>query len=269
MSSPSAVGRSGAWIGAASLAIRYLPIVLFLLVWQILVATKLVSNVFLPSVVEVSTAFVDLAARREFWINLSASLFRAGAGLVIGAVVGISIGLLMATSKRASEFFGPLVSITYSLPKTALVPLFILWFGIGDLTNILTVAISCLLPITVSTYHGVKSVPAVLLWSARAMGTPRGALLYRILIPSSLMSILTGVRIALGFSLVLTLSAEMIAARSGIGKLIYLYGENGSYPHMFAGIAAVVGLAFCADRALLAWMKHLLRWHDSVESVEA
>ncbi len=159
----------------------------------------------------------------------------------------------MATSRRADEFFGPLVATTYSLPKSSLVPLFILWFGIGDVTNILSVVLACLLPVIVSTYHGVQG-------GAARDGLERAgdgnaahlrcsgesccrARCYRIL---------TGVRIALGFCFVLTISAEMIAAKTGIGKLIFLYGESGAYAHMFGGLLAVVIVAYAADRALLA-----------------
>jgi NitT/TauT family transport system permease protein len=112
----------------------------------------------------------------------------------------------------------------------------------------------------------VKSVPAVILWSARAMGTPHHLILWRILLPGSLLSIFTGVRIALGFCFVLTISAEMIAAKTGVGKLIFLYGENGAYAHMFGGLLAVVIVAYFADRLLLAIMHYCLRWHDSIHA---
>jgi ABC-type nitrate/sulfonate/bicarbonate transport system permease component len=170
----------------------------------------------------------------------------------------------MATSRQAERFFGPLVATTYSLPKSSLIPLFILWFGIGDATNILSVVLACLLPVIVSTYHGARTIPSVILWSARAMGTPHHLILWRILLPGSLLPILTGVRIALGFCFVLTISAEMIAAKTGIGKLIFLYGENGAYAYMFGGLLAVVVIAYIADRLLLAAMSYLLRWHESI-----
>jgi ABC-type nitrate/sulfonate/bicarbonate transport system permease component len=101
------------------------------------------------------------------------------------------------------------------------------------------------------------------------MGTPRPLILWRILLPSALIAIFTGVRIALGFCFVLTISAEMIAAKLGIGKLIFLYGESGAYAHMFAGLTAVVIVAYAADRALLAVMHHVLRWHDSIHAAHA
>jgi NitT/TauT family transport system permease protein len=171
----------------------------------------------------------------------------------------------MATSRAANGFFGPLVAMTYSLPKASLVPLFILWFGIGDVTNITTVFLATLLPVVVSTYHGVKAVPEQLVWGALAMGLTHRQILRRVMLPAASLHILTGARIALGFSWVLTISAEMIAAKTGIGKLIFLYGENGAYAHMFAGIVAILAVAYAADRLMVRLMHALLFWHDSAD----
>jgi ABC-type nitrate/sulfonate/bicarbonate transport system permease component len=248
---------------------RYLPIALLVLAWQLAVSLDLVDRAFLPSPDATMRALWEMTRNGEIGANLAISIYRAFAGLAIGSVLGVAIGLAMATSRRADEFFGPLVATTYSLPKTSLVPLFILWFGIGDVTNILSVVLACLLPVIVSTYHAVKAVPPVMVWSARAMGTPHRLVLWRILLPGSLLGIFTGVRIALGFCFVLTISAEMIAAKTGIGKLIFLYGENGAYAYMFGGLLAIVIVAYAADRALLAAMKYFLRWHDSIHAAHA
>ena len=197
------------------------------------------------------------------------SSYRALGGLVAGCVSGVIIGMAMATSNRADQLLGPLVATTYSLPKTSLIAQFIVWFGIGDVTNMLTVALACLLPVIVSTYHGVKAVPAVIVWSARAMNTGATTMKWRILLPAAMPSILTGVRIALGFCFVVTISAEMIAAKVGIGKLIFFYGESGAYAYMFGGLLAVVLVAYALDRMLIALMHHLLRWHDSISERSA
>lgn len=257
--------RSALWRGV----VRFMPVVLLLVVWELAVTTGLVDRNFLPPFSATVAALWEMSTSGEIAVNLVVSIYRAFAGLAIGSVLGVAIGLAMATSPRADGFFGPLVATTYSLPKSSLVPLFLLWFGIGDVTNILTVVLACLLPVIVSTYHGVQAVPAVLIWSAQAMGTPRRLIHWRVLLPASLLSILTGVRIALGFCFVLTISAEMIAAKTGIGKLIFLYGENGAYAHMFGGLLAVVIVAYAADRALLAAMAHFLRWHDSIHAAHS
>ncbi|HEY7248126.1 MAG TPA: ABC transporter permease [Xanthobacteraceae bacterium] len=245
---------------------RLLPIAVVLLLWQLAVDLDAVDRAFLPPVNAVAAALWDMTRNGELASNLAISVYRAFAGLAIGSILGVATGLAMATSQQADRFFGPLVATTYSLPKSSLIPLFILWFGIGDVTDIVSVVLACLLPVIVSTYHGVKSVPPLLVWSARAMGTPRHLILWRVLLPGALLSIFTGIRIALGFCFVLTISAEMIAAKTGLGKLIFLYGENGAYSYMFGGIVAVVIVAYLADRLLLAVMHYALRWHESLHS---
>jgi ABC-type nitrate/sulfonate/bicarbonate transport system permease component len=243
---------------------RWGSILLLLAIWEVAVVARVVDPNFLPAVHSVAAALWELLTAGEIWVNLFVSIYRALAGLAFGAIVGVVLGLLMATSRFANGFFHPLVAMTYSLPKASLVPLFLLWFGIGDVTNILTVFLASLLPVIVSTYHGVKAVPQVLVWSARALGTPRFRMLWRIYIPAALLHIFTGIRIALGFSWVLTISAEMIAAKVGIGKLIFFYGESGAYAYMFAGIAAIVAVAYAADRAMVWIMHAALHWDDSV-----
>jgi NitT/TauT family transport system permease protein len=242
---------------------RFLPILLVLALWEGVVAMGLVDPAFLPSVHQVAHALFDLGHEASLWSDLLISIYRSLAGLAVGVIVGVPLGIVMAVSPRANGFFGPLVATTYSLPKAALVPLFILWFGIGNLTDILTVFLATLLPVIVSTYHGVKAVPHHLVWSARAFGTPDARILRRILVPAAAPHILAGIRVALGFSWVLTISSEMIAAKTGIGKQIFLYGENGAYAYMFAGILAIVIVAYALDRLMVRLTARLLQWHES------
>ena len=125
------------------------------------------------------------------------------------------------------------------------------------------VYLACLLPMTVNTFQGVVSTPKVLIWSAEALGTSKRQMLSRIYLRHALPDIFTGLRIALGFSFVLAISSEMIASTSGIGKLVFLYGENGAYDYMFAAIGCVIIVAFLCDRAMLRVAAWWLRWHES------
>lgn len=253
------------WRSTRDAVWRFLPILLFAALWQAVSMSGLIDPDFLPGVDRILSALWDMARDGELAYNLFVTVYRSFVGLAIGTLLGILIALAMATSRAADGFFGPLVATTYSLPKSTLVPLFILWFGIGDVTPIVTVVLACLLPVVVGTYHGVKSVPSLLIWSAEAMGTPRRLILWRIKLPAALLPILTGIRIALGFSFVLTISSEMIATRVGLGKLIFMDGENGAYAYMFAGILAVVVVAYLSDRGMVRLMRHLLRWQDFAE----
>ena len=169
----------------------------------------------------------------------------------------------MAVSRWVDGFFAPLIRATYSLPKTALVPLFILWFGVGLRTEVGAILLSALLPLTLYAYQGVRAVPRAMVWSARAMGTPDRVLLWRILLPASLQSSLTGLRIALGFTFVIGVATEMLAANSGIGKLIFIYGDGGAYDFMFAALGALMCVVYVVDAVLLRLTGHLLRWQEN------
>lgn len=242
-----------------------LPLLLFALLWQGLVSFQLVDPAFLPSPLQIGRTLFDLSLSGGFFVELATTTFRALAGLALGAAIGIPLGTTMAVSKAVESFADPLVKATYSLPKTALIPLFILWFGIGSVTNIAAVALATVLPLVVYTYHAVQGTPKVLLWSARAMGTSEVGLLYHIMLRAALPGILTGLRIGLGFSFLIAIAAEMIAAKIGVGKLLFLFGENGAYDYMFAAIAAVVLVSYAADRGLAALSERLLRWQDPAE----
>ena len=241
---------------------RFIPFALFLAAWQGVAKSGLVDPTFLPSVGAVSHALVDLMAGPAFYFDLAVTFGRSLGGLALGAIIGIPIGAGMAVSRGINGFFGPLVKATYALPKTALIPLLILWLGIGSATNIVAVMLSTLLPFVVYTYHGIIGVPQMLVWSAQAMGVPKQRMLWKVLLPAAQHAILTGFRIALGFSFVIAIAAEMIAAQTGIGKLMFIYGESGAYDYMFAAVTAIMVLAFLADRLTVAMSNHILRWDD-------
>jgi ABC-type nitrate/sulfonate/bicarbonate transport system permease component len=244
---------------------RVIPFILFIAVWQGISASHLVNPNFLPSAIAVGIALVRLFGAHEIFTNLGTTVLTCFTGLALGAVIGIPLGALMAISPRVNGFFSPLVKATYSLPKTALVPLLMLWFGIGGATNITVVVLAALLPLVVYTYHGVHGVPRVLLWSARAMGTSDRKLIWRVLLPAAQQEILIGLRIALGFSFVIGISAEMIASNHGIGKLMFIYGESGAYDYMFAATLSLLIVAYCADRGLVHFTNYVLRWQDSAQ----
>ena len=156
----------------------------------------------------------------------------------------------------------PIVRITYPLPKSALIPLLILWFGIGHNSKIFAVFLGCLLPVVVSSFNGTRGVNTQLVWSARSLGTGGSRLLWKIYFRAALPEILSGLRIALALSYTLLVSSEFLIARAGLGFLIQSLGEAGDYPGMFAGILIVALIGFAADRLYVKLMNWLLRWQE-------
>jgi ABC-type nitrate/sulfonate/bicarbonate transport system permease component len=255
MSYPNSAIFRAAW--------RITPLVFFVSLWQVASWAELLNPAFVPTPGGIAAALLDLLTGGEIVKNLLITLFRSFTGLALGAVAGVWLGLMMARSPVFNAYVGPIVGGTYSLPKSALIPLFALWFGIGSTTAICAVFLACLLPMVVNTAHGVRTTPQVLIWSAEALGTRARSMPGRVYLRNALPDIFTGLRIALGFSFVLAISSEMIASTTGVGKLIFMYGENGTYDYMFAAIVCIVIVAFIADRALLAMTRRALRWHQS------
>ncbi len=233
------------------------------LLWDGILRLGLVNADLLPTPVAVLWSLVKLGVSPDFWLDISVTFARSLLGLLGGALVAIPLGTLMALQKPVRGFFEPLVKASYSLPKIALIPLLILWFGVGTTTTVLAVMFSTLLPILVYTYHGVEGTPRVLLWSATAMGTGPGEAIWRVHLPAALPAILTGLRVGLGFSFVIAIATEMIASDHGVGKLMFQYGENGAYAPMFAALFVVITLAAGLDIACLRFSEATLRWHDS------
>lgn len=234
-----------------------------ILLWDVLVHTGMIDRALLPLPGDVALELYKLLGTASFRTDLEQTVLRSMLGLALGTAVAVPLGALMALSKPIRGFFEPVVKVTYTLPKTSLIPLFILWFGIGTMTNVLAVMLSTLLPVLVYTYHGVEGVPRVLLWSGRAMGTSGAGLLFRIQLPAALPAILIGIRVALGFSFVVAIASEMIASNYGIGKLIFMYGENGAYVPMFAAVIAIVIVAAAIDFLFARVSAYALRWSDT------
>ena len=140
----------------------------------------------------------------------------------------------------------------YPLPKSALIPVTVIWLGFGDGSKILLIFLGCMLPVTIGAFNGARASEQVLVWSARSMGASRLRMLWDVVVPSALPELLNGIRTALALSFILLVSSELIVAQKGFGYLIGYLGANGSYDAMYAVVLTVAFLGFAADRLYLA-----------------
>jgi NitT/TauT family transport system permease protein len=168
----------------------------------------------------------------------------------------------MASWRRLDLFLKPLVEVFYPLPKSALIPVTALWFGLGDGSKILLILLGCMIPVTIGAYNGARGSDHALIWSARSMGANRARMLWDVVMPSALPELLNGIRTALALSLILLVSSELISAQRGFGYLIGYLGDTGSYEGMFAVVLTVAVLGFAADRLYQRLMQWLLRWRE-------
>jgi NitT/TauT family transport system permease protein len=242
--------------------LRYLPLVLLALAWEASARTGLVSTLALPPLSEVVVAWIELARSGELVTNGAASLWRAGAGLFLAVVIGAALGILMAWWKPVNVLLGPLVEMFYPMPKSALIPVTVIWLGFGNGSKILLIFLGCMLPVTIGAFNGARGSEQLLVWSARSMGAGRLRMLWDVVVPSAMPELLNAVRTALALSFILLVSSELIVAQQGLGYLIGFLGANGSYDSMFAVVLTVAFLGFAADRVYLLVMQRMLRWQD-------
>ncbi len=250
----------GAWRRAAG---RAVPVVAAAALWEATGRSGVIDPEFLPPVTRIVEAWANLTFSGQILPHLVATLYRSFTGFVLAVAAGAVLGVWMARSRPAEGFFEPLVTLTYPLPKVAIIPLTMIWFGIGHFAKILVVFVGCLMPVVIHAFHGARGVDHLLVWSAQAMGAGEREVLRRVVLPAALPSLLAGIRIALNFSFVLVIGAELVASRVGLGHLILGFGENGAYDYMFAAILAVLIVAVAMDRAYLAFMERALWWHGS------
>ncbi len=243
-------------------AARYAPLVLLALAWEAATRLGLVSELALPPLTRVLGAAWELAKSGELLTHGAASLYRAGAGLLLAVVVGGALGILMAWWRPLNALASPLVEIFYPLPKSALIPVTALWLGFGDGSKILLIFLGCMLPVTLGAFNGARGSDQALVWSARSMGASRMRVLWDVVVPSALPELLNGVRTALALSFVLLVSAELIVAQSGFGYLIGFLGEGGTYDGMFGVVLTVAFLGFLADRVYQLLVDKVLQWQQ-------
>ncbi|HZQ13607.1 MAG TPA: ABC transporter permease [Pseudolabrys sp.] len=242
--------------------IRFSPLLLLALGWEAVARLELVSTTALPPLSDVIASWFDMVKDGELVTNGLSSLYRAFAGLGLAILIGGTLGIVMAWWRPAFVLLSPLVEIFYPLPKSALIPVTVIWLGFGDGSKILLIFLGCMLPVTIGAFNGARASEQALVWSARSMGASRLRMLWDVVLPSAMPELLNGVRTALALSFILLVSSELIVAQKGFGFLIGSFGANGSYDAMYAVVLTVAFLGFAADRVYLAITKRALAWRE-------
>lgn len=243
-------------------ATRYVPLLILALLWEAAPRFDLISPLVLPTLGSVLHALTKLAWSGELFVHGASSLYRTATGLGIAIVVGSLAGFFMAWSSLVQSIVQPIVRLFYPMPKSALIPVLALWLGFGDASKIVLIFLGCLLPVTMGAYNGARSSEQALIWSARSLGASRLQMLRDVMVPSALPELLAGIRIALAYSFILLVSAELVAAQKGLGFMIGLLGEGGVYDAMFAMVLTVGALGFAADRLFQMLSRRLLQWQE-------
>jgi sulfonate transport system permease protein len=199
---------------------RWLSPLVLVLVWEAASRTGLIPSHTLAAPSSVLGTFWEMLASGELARNLAVSLWRAALGLVIGFALGVVLALAAGLTKRGDAAIDPLVQVKRTIPVIALTPLFIIWFGIGETTKIALIAFAVMLPVYINLYQGIRGVDVRLMDAARSFGLGRAALIWHVVLPGALPSLLTGLRYSLSIAVLMLVFAEQINASAGIGFLI-------------------------------------------------
>ncbi|WP_026555832.1 ABC transporter permease [Arthrobacter sp. 35W] len=263
----TAVGRlrrsaslAGSWVWKSA------AVILFLALWEF-GPTYLASastRVFLPPLHEVLAAGAELLRTGQLQNHLLASITRSAAGFGIAVVLGVSLGLVIAWYRPLHSFLNPLLELFRNTAALALLPVFTLLLGIGEESKITIVAYAAFFPVLLNTVAGVRTVDPLLVRAAKSLGLNSFSLFQKVILPSAVPTIFTGIRMGGTASILVLIAAEMVGAKAGLGYLIINAQSSFLIPQMYAGILAVSLLGLAVNTALVAAERHFSRWRVAI-----
>lgn len=242
---------------------RLLPLAVVVAVWDLVVRMGALPPQLLPGPGAVGRALWRLLASGVLLAQVHGTIVRLIAGFLLAAVLGVLVGVAMGRSAVAAEVLGPLVSVGSPIPGLAYAPLFVLWFGFGDLAAVLVVAVAAAFPIAVNTWTGTRAVKEIWIRAARAMGAAEPQLFRRVILPGALPYVLTGLSLGLARAWRVLVAVEVLTAvPRGLGWLIFGAREFLQADVMLAGIAMIGLLGFLLERVVFASVERLTvaRW---------
>lgn len=216
----------------------------------------------LPPAGEALAALPDLLRDPEVLSGLVASLRRMAAGYVLAVAVSVPLGLAMGRSRTVAALVNPLVAVAYPVPKAALMPLIMLWLGVGEAAKILVIALGVSLSVIYHSAEGARTVEPKMLWSAAAMGLSAPARLFRVVLPAALPEILIGCRTGVVLALITMITSEMIARQTGAGNILFNALDMAQYETVYAMILVVGALGLVLDVAFEALRRALTGWAE-------
>ncbi|WFU78382.1 ABC transporter permease [Bradyrhizobium sp. CIAT3101] len=254
----AATGGLVRWFGV--IGQRSLLVVLFLAIWEVVPRLGLVDVTFLPPFSEVIAAGWQLAQSGELYDDVAASLFRALGGFVIAVALVVPLGLVTGWYARLGDVLNQVIEIARNTAPLALLPVFILLLGIGELSKVTMVIYSCAWPLLLNTIAAVRQVDPLLVKSARTMGATPSQLFRKVILPASLPTIFVGIRLASASAMLVLVASEMVGAKSGLGYLIINSQYSFLIPQMYFGILAITMIGLALNAILEALERRLMRW---------
>ncbi|MCI4169166.1 ABC transporter permease [Bacillus spizizenii] len=234
-------------------------------IWQIIGGLGVVSATVLPTPVAIVLTFKELILSGELFGHLQISIYRAALGFLLGAGLGLIIGILAGFSKRTELYLDPSLQMLRTVPHLAVTPLFILWFGFDEVSKILLIALGAFFPVYINTFNGIRGVDAKLFEVARVLEFKWYQQISKVILPASLPNILLGIRLSLGIAWLGLVVAELMGSSSGVGYMIMDARQFSQTNKVFAGIIIFAVVGKLTDSFVRLLERKLLKWRNSYE----
>ncbi|SFB54858.1 sulfonate transport system permease protein [Cohnella sp. OV330] len=255
-----AAGAPGRWV---QVGLGLLLPVTVIAVWQVLAEWGYLSELMFPAPTVIAGSFADLAASGDLWTNFRISAVRAISGFLLGGGMGLAFGVLVGLFRQSEKLLDPTIQMIRMIPSLAVVPLFILWFGIGEESKVLLIAKAAFFPLYINSFIGIRHVDNKLFEVSRVLGFNRFKQIVRLVIPAAIPNILLGVRLSLGLAWLGLVVAELIASTSGIGYMISDARQFADTPVVFVGIFVFAVAGLVSDTAVRLLERRIVRWKDT------
>ena len=250
----SRLGRIEPWlIGVGA-------VIVFLAAWQAVAAARVVPELFLPGPIDIASAMASYVTSPEFVPDVTTSGQELLLGFGLAVVAGLPIGLLIGWYRRLRYALDPFISFFYSTPRIALLPLLIIWFGIGIWSKVAVIFLGAFFPIAINTLAGIRSLDPPLLKAARSFGASDLQIFRTVALPGSVPFILTGIRLGVGHALIGVVVGELVAAQHGVGLAMATAGSTFQTSKVFAGLIIIAGVGVVLQILLQRLEGHFDSW---------
>jgi NitT/TauT family transport system permease protein len=243
---------------------KTLAIAVVIVIWEVFPRLELIDSFLLPPFSDVIRSLLNLITTGEIFRHFSISISRSFIGFVIGIGIAIPLGIFMGWYGKLEEVADPLLQACRNSSVLALYPVFLLFFGLGEVSKMAIIIWGTIWPALLNTISGVKNTDPLLIKAARSMGVGNFTLLYKVIAPAALPSILTGVRLSAASSILVLVAAEMIGANAGLGFMVFYFEERYAVPEMYAGILTMSLLGVVVNYLLVGLEKRLTGWKEKI-----
>ncbi len=249
------------WPRLRGAALRASGVVAVLAAWAVVGQLGLVRPFLLPPLPAVVAQLGSDLASGGFAISAATTLYRALAGFALACAIGIPVGIMISRHRLVGWFVTPIVSVGFPTPTLAFLPIFMLWFGVFDLSKIVMTAFSTVFTVIAAADAGTRGVERHLVWSAQSLGARRGEIFFEVMLPAAMPQILTGLQVALPLALIVEVAAEMLMGGDGLGGRMLQAENYADSVGVYAGIIEIAVVGAVAVGFMARLRQRLLRWH--------